>query len=147
MPNETPSYVLGFEAVLYRGTAGTTASTEMKNVKDVTPNLETNQIDVTTRATNGWRAWASGLKDGTLEIQVQYDPADDDYQALHQSFLTNSAIALFVSDGLGNGIDADWIVSAENDPQPLEEAIVSTFTLKPTSKAGRAPTYVDNASL
>lgn len=137
------SYVLGFDAVLYRGAAGTTAATEVANVKDVTPNMETNQIDVTTRATNGWRAWASGLKDATLEIQVQYDPTDADYQAFHQSFLTNTPIALFVSDGLGSGLDADWICSNESDPQPLEEAIVSTFTFKPTTKGGRAPSYTD----
>lgn len=142
MSTTIPSYVLGFQAKLFRGTAGTTAATEMKNVKDLTPNMETNQIDVTTRATDGWRMWASGLKDASLELQAQYDPNDADWLFLHNAFMSNTPIALFVSDGLGNGIDCDWIVTAESDPQPLEEAIVSNYTLKPTSKAGRGVTIV-----
>ena len=42
--------VLGLDAVLYRGTAGTKATTEVTNVKDLTINLESGEADVTTRA-------------------------------------------------------------------------------------------------
>ena len=46
--------VLGLDAKLMRGTAGATAATEVKNVKDLTLNLESGEADVTTRATEGW---------------------------------------------------------------------------------------------
>lgn len=137
MPDTQPSYVLGFQAKLFRGTAGSTATIEMKNVKDLTPSMEKNLIDVTTRSTNGWRMWAAGLKDAGLELQCQYDPQSADWIALHNAFINDTPISLAVTDGLGNGIEADWIVSTDNSPQPLEEAIVTNFTLKPTSKAGR----------
>ena len=48
--------VLGLDAVLLRGAAGQTGSTEVKNVKDLTLNLESGDADVTTRATQGWKA-------------------------------------------------------------------------------------------
>ena len=36
--------VLGLDAILMRGPAGSTGSTEVKNVKDLTLNLSTNNI-------------------------------------------------------------------------------------------------------
>ena len=47
--------VLGLDAKLLRGDAGATGATEVKNVKDLTLNLESGDADVTTRATGGWR--------------------------------------------------------------------------------------------
>ena len=38
--------VLGLDAVLYRGTAGAKATTEVTNVKDLTINLESGEADV-----------------------------------------------------------------------------------------------------
>lgn len=38
--------VLGLDAVLMRGPAGSTGSTEVKNVKDLTLNLESGDADV-----------------------------------------------------------------------------------------------------
>ena len=55
--------VLGLNAKLLRGAAGSTGSTEVKNVKDLTLNLESGEADVTTRATGGWRATAGTLKE------------------------------------------------------------------------------------
>ena len=49
---------LGMEAKLYRNTRQLRSPTwvEMKNVKDLTLNLEAGEADVTTRGNNGWRA-------------------------------------------------------------------------------------------
>lgn len=41
--------VLGLDAILMRGTAGQTAATEVKNVKDLTLSMESGEADVTTR--------------------------------------------------------------------------------------------------
>jgi len=38
--------VLGLDAKLLRGTAGSTGATEVKNVKDLTLNLESGEADV-----------------------------------------------------------------------------------------------------
>lgn len=38
--------VLGLDAILMRGTAGQTAATEVKNVKDLTLSMESGEADV-----------------------------------------------------------------------------------------------------
>ena len=63
---------IGLEAKLFYGTAGSQASTEAKNVKDVTLSLEAGSADITTRAANGWRVKKATLKEGSLEFGMNY---------------------------------------------------------------------------
>ena len=49
----SPPESAGLDAVLMRGTAGSKGTTEVKNVKDLTLNMESGEADVTTRATAG----------------------------------------------------------------------------------------------
>ena len=58
--------VLGLDAILMRGPAGSTGSTEVKNVKDLTLNLESGDADVTTRATKApaFRSDGTGYASG-----------------------------------------------------------------------------------
>lgn len=65
--------VLGLDAILMRGTAGQTAATEVKNVKDLTLSMESGEADVTTRATSGWKASIATLKEASLEFGILYD--------------------------------------------------------------------------
>ena len=85
---------LGMDAKLYRNT-GTYASptwNEVKNVKDVTLNLEAGSADVTTRGNGGWRANIATLKDASLEFEMVWDTADDDFAAIRTAFLGNSTV-------------------------------------------------------
>ncbi len=88
--------VLGLDAKLLRGDAG---ATEVKNVKDLTLNLESGEADVTTRATGGWRASAATLKEASLEFGILYDTEDADFQAFQEAYFGNTPIALFITDG------------------------------------------------
>lgn len=136
--------VLGLDCELCRGPAGSKGTTVMTNVKDVTLNLESGEADVTTRATKGWRASVATLKEGSLEFGMNYDPADTDFTAVHEAFLSNTPLAFFVSDGQGenaHGLDADFSITAFNIEQPLEEATTVSVTAKPTAST-RAPAWV-----
>ena len=133
--------VLGLDAKLLRGTAGTTGTTEVKNVKDLTLNLESGEADVTTRATGGWRASAATLKEASLEFGILYDTADADFQAFQAAYFSNTPLSLFITDGNGGGLDADWSITAFTVEQPLEEAVSVSITAKPTAST-RAPAWV-----
>lgn len=138
---------LGLQHAIFRGTAGSTASTLMKNVKDVTFNLEGGEADITTRATKGWRAYAETLKDGSIDFNMLYDDDDADLKAVQLAFLNHTPIAVFVSDGLGNGFDFDAIVTNFSWNQSLEEASDVSVTLRPTLVGGslsRAPQWIEN---
>ena len=132
--------ILGLNCVLYRGEAGQTASTEMTNVKDVELNLTTGEADITTRAANGWRAYAATLKEASLTFQMNYEADDTDLKAIQTAFMNNSAISFLVGDDKGNGLDADFVITEFNIPQPLEEAVTVSVTARPTLST-RAPSW------
>ena len=135
--------VLGLDAKLFRGTAGSRATTEVTNVKDLTLNLESGEADVTTRATRGWKASVATLKEASLEFSILYDPSDADFAAFQTAYFSNTPLALFVSDGqdTAHGLDADFSITAFSMEQPLEEAISVSVTAKPTAST-RAPQWV-----
>lgn len=133
---------LGMDAKLYRNT-GTYASptwNEVKNVKDVTLNLEAGEADVTTRGNAGWRANIATLKDASLEFEMVWDTADDDFTAIRTAFLTNAAIEFAVLDGPvatsgSQGLRASMAITNFSRAEPLEEAIKVSVTAKPTYAA------------
>lgn len=133
--------VLGLDAILMRGAAGQTASTEVKNVKDLTLTMESGEADVTTRATSGWKASIATLKEASLEFGILYDTEDADFTAFRDAYFSNTALALFVTDGNGSGLDADWSITGFSVEQPLEEAVTVSVTAKPTAST-RAPAWV-----
>jgi hypothetical protein len=133
--------VLGLDAILMRGSAGQTAATEVKNVKDLTLSMESGEADVTTRATSGWKASIATLKEASLEFGILYDTEDADFTAFRDAYFGNTPLALFVTDGNGSGLDADWSITGFSVEQPLEEALTVSVTAKPTAST-RAPAWV-----
>ena len=132
--------VLGLDAKLLRGAAGATAATEVTNVKDLTLNLESGDADVTTRATKGWKASVATLKEASLEFGILYDTEDADFTAFQTAYFSNTPMALFVTDGNGSGLDADWSITGFSMEQNLEEAVTVSVTAKPTAST-RAPSW------
>ena len=138
-------YKLGLDAKLFHGVAGTKATSELKNVKDVTLTLETGEADITTRAAEGWRTYAATLKEGSVEFEMVWDTEDTGFKAIKEAYFNNTPIALFVSDGAESGLDADFVVTTFSRSEPLEEALTVSVTCKPTL-VNRAPAWVDAAA-
>jgi predicted secreted protein len=133
---------LGLDAKIYQGTAGSTATTEMSNVTDVTLNLSKSEADVTTRANAGWKATIGTLKEGSVSFTMLWDTEDAGFAAIQQSWFDNTAIALLVLDSEdGTGLDADFSVISFTRNEPLSEAISVSVECKPTSGT-RAPAWV-----
>lgn len=133
---------LGLDAKLYRntGTHAAPAWNEVKNVKDVTLSLEAGEADVTTRANAGWRATVATLKDGSVEFEMVWDTADDDFTAIRDAFLNHTAIEFAVMDGDiaaagSQGLRAACAVTNFSRNEALEEAITVGVTVKPTFSA------------
>lgn len=133
--------VIGLNAKLYFGTAGSTASTELTNVKDVTLNLECGEADVTTRASEGWKVSVATLKDASVEFTMLYDTENAGYSALKTAYFGGTPIALLIADDDENGLDADFTITGFSIEQPLEDAVTVSITAKPTFKT-RAPEWV-----
>lgn len=136
---------VGLEAKLLYGTAGSTGASEATNVKDVSLSLEAGSADITTRAAQGWRVKKATLKEGSLEFEMNYDTEDSLCTTVISNFLSGTAMAFFVTDGAGTGLDADFTLTNCSMEQPLEEAITLSVTAEPTIIGGpssRAPQWV-----
>jgi hypothetical protein len=115
----------------------------------LTLNLEKGEADVSRRATGGWRATVGTLKDASIEFEMVWDTADDDFNAIRDSFLTGAKIDTAVLDGpatgagsSGNqGLRADMEVMKFSRSEPLEEAIKVSVTIKPTF-SNNPPTWM-----
>ena len=113
--------------------------TEIDAAKEVTTSLEAGEADVTTRANTGWRSTMAALRDGTLEFEVLWDHEDANIQAFTDAFIGGTVIAVAAMDGdiadaATEGFAANFTVTGMTRPEPLEEGITMTFTLKPYSK-------------
>jgi len=137
---------LGMKAVLKYGPAGSTATTVLGNVRNVTLSLESGEADVTTRANQGWRATAATLKDGSVEFEMVWDTDDAGFAAVRSAWFSSAPIALAILDGpSGQGLDADFVVTSFSRSEPLEEAITASVTAKPTYST-RAPAWIGGGS-
>jgi len=132
-------FKLGMEATLnYKvgGQAAGGAWLELTNVRDVTLNLEAGEADVTTRANAGWRATVATLKEASVEFEMVWDTADAGFDAIRDAFLNNTIIGLQVLDAdAGEGLQADFMVTAFSRGEPLEESITVSVTVKVTYSA------------
>ena len=130
---------LGLHAKLYRNTGSYVSPSwnEVSNVKDLTLNLESGEADVTTRGNAGWRATVGTLKDASVEFQMLWDAADEDFTAVQNAFLTNLPIECAIMSGPMNdseskGLRAFFAVLKFTRSEALEEAIQAEVTMKPT---------------
>ena len=135
--------LIGLQCKLYWGTAGNSAETPAKNVKDVSINLEKASADVTTRETDGWRVKQGTLRDASVEFQVRYDSADGFFDALQEAYLGEGGIALLVGDDAGKGLDADFDITNFSIDQALEEGVWVSVTAEPAwiGSSPRAPVW------
>jgi hypothetical protein len=125
------TFILGKDGKLYHGVAGTTASSEMGNVRDVTLTMEAGPADVTTRANFGWRATAPTLRECTCEFEMVWNAADAGFTAVKNAFLASALIALKILDKLGGqGPDGDFAITSFSRKEALEEAIIVSVTAK-----------------
>lgn len=127
----------GLDLVTYL--AGTIASPVFTNaigvIKEETINIEKALADVTDRRAEGWRLQKGTLKEGQIEMQINYDPEDADFATIEAAFFDETQLVLFFADGDAteagtyNGLLAAVNVTSFNVNRQLEEGTVVDITL------------------
>jgi predicted secreted protein len=136
-------YKFGKDAILTYGTAGTAGATAAQDVKDLTLTATNTEIDITTRDSDGFKEYAAGLTDLELSWGQLVRATGAFYLALRAAFTGKTGIALKALNGTGGeGIDADWIITDMTEEQNLDDTVNISVKAKPTSIAGRHPTWV-----
>ena len=136
---------LGLNAKAYFGTAGSTASTVIDNIRDITLNLTKAEADVTTRGANGWTLTVGTLKDGTVDANIIWDDADAFFTAVQTAYFNDTPIAmLFLDKTGGQGLDADFSIVNFTRNEALAEALTADVSFKPTYST-RYPEWVEGS--
>lgn len=138
-----PNQLMGFEGILYHGTAGSTATTQMTNVRDI-PTLSYEPTKGNTTVRGDSSAPPIHTEDVTkvthqLEFTMLNDTTDAIVELLKAATTNGTAYAIRGKDyASGKGPDADYTFAMSN-PWMLEGEQVITFTATPTRGYGRAP--------
>jgi hypothetical protein len=133
-------YRMGLNGLFYYGTAGSQAATEADNVDGVSLNLAARKAEAVRRGKD-WVANKPTVLEATLEFKVFDIEADTFLSALKTAFMTKARIALYPTDGTsGEGLDADYYVSALVRSEGNEEFITYAVTAVPTDEL-RDPTW------
>ena len=122
----------GLDAKLYRGTAGSTAATEVKNVRDLNYDSEWSEEDISTRGST-FELSAATMQKVSVNWEMLADDADVDLDAIRSAHETRTPLAFKIIDKAGGkGIDADFVVSKCARKQGLKGVITYDVSIKPT---------------
>lgn len=128
---------LDLNAKLYRGTAGTTATSEIKNITNESINFTTDESDATTRGSDGWKSIIATLKDASLEFTLLDDEAvgsKENIDAFWTAFFAGTPLSIkSVDKSDGRGVDADWTITAMSSDRELTKVTAYKVTAKPNT--------------
>lgn len=133
---------MGFEGLVYYGTAGSTGATLLQNVKDISFDMGVERGDTTVRGDST----APPIKTedvvtrlSAIEFTMINDSTDTGFAALMTAANTGAGIALRLKDySSGKGPDADFTLSVSHT-MPLGGEQAVTFSAVPSRSYGRAP--------
>lgn len=133
---------MAFEGLMYYGTAGSTATNLLTNIRDVTITQSTQKGDTTPRG-SGSSPPVGSQRITRADIQLQFtmlNRSDDTYlAAMLAAAAACTPVALRGKDhSSGKGPDMDFILAVENG-QPVNGEQTYKFTADPTEESGRTP--------
>jgi hypothetical protein len=132
---------MGFEGLVYYGTAGSTASTLIENRGDVTIDVDP-QTDDTTVAGDGTgpplESEDVATRKWSATMNMKNDSSDSVLEALRVAACAGTQVAIRMKDySSGKGYDGDCNVKMSHG-KPLKGAQTFDFTFTPNNKL-RAP--------
>jgi hypothetical protein len=143
---------IGMNGKLYRntGTYAVPVWNEIPGVSDVAANVSVDNVDVTTRANNGWKAFLTTLKDGELTFSMPYDQTDQDMIAIRNAFFRGTTVEMAVLDAAitaagAGGLRASMVITNFERAEPLADKMMVNVTAKPTP-ATNAPYWYESVA-
>jgi predicted secreted protein len=142
-----PNYVLGKDGKLYystsaiSSTSSTTAlnsATLMSNVQDVDTNLSKDTVEITSRASSGFKQKVGTLKDASIKFKILWIPGDTAFNAFRDAYLNDTEIAVWALDQLRatsgtQGLAGNFNVVNFSRTEPLTGAMTADIELVPST--------------
>lgn len=142
------SHVLAEDAKLYynTGTYGSPTWTLIDNCQSLTLNLSKDAVDVTTRASQGFKEYVDGLIDASIEWGMLWDTEDTAFTAIRTAFFNKTAIEFLILDQeydntAAQGLRAICMVENFTRAENLGEALTVSVTVRPVANSNAAPSW------
>lgn len=111
----------GYKCKLFYGAEGTA---ELKIIGDVTINDSRTDIDVSSRLTNGFKSHVGGMRELSIEINMEHLPDDAGFKAVRNAYLNNTPIHFKSDDGDDYAaIDNDFTILEFPQAEPLDDKL------------------------
>ncbi len=135
---------MGFEGLIYQGSAGSTAATQMTNIRDITESFGTETGDTTVRGDGSSPPITTKRVTGrtySLKFNMTEKSDDTSLAALKVAAAAGSPVAIRTkSYTSGTGIDMDMVITAVENGKPLKGEATLDFTLEPNDD-NRTPQF------
>lgn len=139
------SYKLGKDAVIYYGAAGSTATTPLEEVSEVTYDEEDKEVDVRTRASGAFESTEQGATKITVTFTLKVKVGDTARATLLSARRSKTPVAFQVLDAPagsgGEGVDGDFVLTKMSRKEPLDDAVSYDCTAMLNTNL-RLPTYI-----
>jgi hypothetical protein len=133
---------MGFEGIALYGVAGSTATNQLTNSRDITYNVDDEEGETTVRGNSSTKPIKTVSVTAivlSIEITMLNDITDTYVEAMRAAAFAGTAVAIRTKDySSGKGYDGDCVLKA-GLPWPLNGEQVITFTCTPTLDGGRTP--------
>lgn len=127
---------IGHQCVLYfnAGSQLSPSWQELDTVRDVNLTLSSNEVDDTSRTTNGWRSKLAGLREWGADFEMIYDSANTGWQKVREAYFAGTAIEVLVLDGSilvdgQQGVRGTVFVTEFSRAEPLEDVVSNSTTM------------------
>jgi len=116
--------------------------TNVAYAQDVEPTFDAEEIDVTTKNSDGWAEFLQGKKRWAVDLGVLWVPTNAVIRAIRDAWISGDEVAVKIRDTAGYGYNGTVIVTSIGAPQPLDDAMTMPVTLRGTGTVS----VVDGAS-
>lgn len=125
---------IGLDGKFKHGNAGSTPSTISDNVDNVTLGLSARSAQALRRGKT-WVMTKVTALEATLDFEVWDIEGDGLISALKTAYMGKTRIALYPTDAAsGEGLDADWYITAFGRNETNEDFIKYSVTAQPTDE-------------
>lgn len=139
--------IIGMDCELFHnsGTFITPVWGQCDAAKDVSIEVQVNEVDASRRGSGGWRQNETTLKEATVNATFVKDKDDATFVAIESAFRSNSSMEIAVLDG-ANAVGTDWLtakwkVTQWNESQGLEDVVNVEATFRIAPDEDLVPTY------
>jgi len=133
-------YRIGLDGKFYYGNAGSQATTEATNVRNVNLNLSKRTAEALRRGKK-WVAKKPVATEASLEFEIYDIEADAFLSTIKNAFMNDTKVALYPTDAAsGEGLDADYYITNFSRNESNEDFITYSVTAEPTDET-RDPTW------